>query len=153
MGVSHEFIHQVPLTEIKPQGLRGGTSWKWNSEVVAPMVCLLRHYVFGMWKKARAWIELQLEPVATTWITYHCLGDAIRNWQRPFLQIFDKWGIFIGHFHWNAPTWQQINRTMPSPVQLAKYHKLAEPSRAPVGEKQMQFPEFSLCIMKTPLKG
>ena len=115
--------------------------------------CLLSHYVFGMWKKARAWIELQLEPVATTWITYHCLGDAIRNWQRPFLQIFDKWGIFIGHFHWNAPTWQQINRTMPSPVQLAKYHKLAELSRAPVGEKQMQFPEFSLCIMKTPLKG
>jgi len=42
---------------------------------------------------------------------------------------------------------------MPSPVQLAKYHKLAEPSRAPVGEKEMQFPEFSLYIMKIPLKG
>ena len=118
-----------------------------------PMLCLLRHDVFGVWKKARAWIEMQLEPVATTWIIYHCLCDAIRNWQRPSLRIFDKWDIFIGHSEWNAPTWQQINRKMPSPVQLAKYHKLAEPSRAPVGKKEMQFAEISFCIMKTPLKG
>ena len=201
--------------------------------------------VFGVWKKARAWIELQLEPVATTWITYHCLGDAIRNWQRPFLQIFDKWDIFTGRSQWNAPAWQQINRTIPSPLQLAKYHELTETSkemaphsitlawkipwtegaavpgvaksrtrlsdftftshfslscigegngnplqcsclenprdrgawwaavyevtqsrtrpkwlsssssssRAPVGKKEMQFAEFSLCIMKTSLKG
>lgn len=109
-------VCQVHRIDSKPQELelRGLVEWRIFRGTVG----------LEGWKEAGIWKELRWEPIATSWIMYHCLGTAVGTWPEPSL-LRGVGFTFTGALLQAPSWWQWLEKhpLFPSSQRSASYRK------------------------------